>query len=104
MTAISNLSDFEATDPVDITLDGFHGKEFQISAPIRPACVLDDKGLGTWIGPGRTNGVSAGEVNVLRIIDVDGVRAMIAGAYQRSSTVGQIAEVRAIFESVRVAR
>lgn len=102
VSAISNLSGFEATDPIRITLDGFVGKEFELTAPTEPNC---ENGLGTWTdgrdGDG-TNGVSPGEVNLVRIIDVDGVRVMIAGAYQPSVPSGAVAELRAVFESVRV--
>ena len=105
VAAITNLSGFEATDPVDITLDGFAGTEFELTAPTEPDCVLDDNGLGTWTLPSGfrgTNGVGPGETNLVRIVDVDGVRAMIVAAYQPFSTAAEIAEVRAIFESIRV--
>lgn len=105
--AISNLSGFEATEPIDITLDRFAGKEFELTAPTDPDCVLDEEGLGTWApssSAGGTNGVGPGEVNLLRIIDVDGVRVMIAGAYQPHASAEEIAEVRAIFQSVRLSR
>lgn len=104
VSAISNLSGFEATDPIEITLDGFVGKEFELTAPTEPDCVLEG-GLKTWTdghdGDG-TNGVNPGEVNLVRIIDVDGVRIMIAGAYQPHASADEIAEARAIFDSVRV--
>lgn len=106
VAAISNLSGFQATDPGDITLDGYMGKEFELAAPTEPDCVLDDNGLGTWTFPSGfrgTNGVSPGETNLLRIIDVDGVRVMIAGAYQPFSSAAEVAELRAVFDSVRVA-
>ena len=102
VVAISSLSGFEATDPIDITLDGFAGKEFELTAPTEPACVLDENGLGTWSRPGGTNGVGPGEVNLLRIVDVEGVRVMIAAAYQAVASADEIAEVRAIFDSVHV--
>jgi hypothetical protein len=35
----------------------------------------------TWATRDRANGVSAGEVNLVRILDVDGVRVVITGAY-----------------------
>ena len=103
VSALSNLSGFEATDPIDITLDGFEGKELELTAPANPPCALGDIGLGTWTIPGGTNGVGPGEVNLLRILDVDGVRVMMAAAHQPVASANLIAEVRAIFDSVRVA-
>lgn len=104
VAALSNLSGFEVTDPVDITLDGFPGKEMALTAPTAPDCTLDGTGLGTWTRQGRpgTNGVGPGEVNLLRILDVDGVRVVIAGAYQSDASASEIGEVRAVFESARV--
>lgn len=103
VNAISNLPGFEATDPIDITRDGYVGKQFELTAPTEPACDLDSNGLGTWSTPDRTNGVGPGEVNLLRIVDVEGTRTVIAGAYQPTSTADEIAEVRAIFDSIQVA-
>ena len=102
VAALSNLAGFEATDPVDITLDGFAGKEFELKAPAVPACALGSIGLGTWTRAGGTNGVGPGEVNLLRIVDVDGVRVVIAAAYQPVVSADRIAEVRAVFDSIHL--
>ena len=102
VAALSNLAGFEATEPVDITLDGFAGKEFELKAPAVPGCALGSSGLGTWTRPGGTNGVGPGEVNLLRIVDADGLRIMIAAAYQPFVSAREIAEVRAIFDSVHI--
>ena len=102
VVAISNLSGFESTDPIDITLNGFAGKEFELKAPADPACALGSGGLGTWTVPGGTNGVGPGETNLIRIVNVDGVRVMIAAAHQPGASANLIAEVRAIFDSVHL--
>lgn len=105
VSAISSLSGFTATPPVDISLDGYPGKQFEVTAPTQPACVLDDAGLGTWTFPPGVlgvNGVGAGELNVLRIVDVDGVRVMIAAAIQPTASASEAAELREVFESVRI--
>lgn len=104
--ALSRLSGFAATDPSDISLDGYVGKEFELTAPTDPECGPGGPGLGTWTFPSGTldvNGVGPGEVNLLRIIDVEGVRVMIAAAYQPVASAAQITQIREIFESVRVA-
>jgi hypothetical protein len=95
VTAISHLQGFEATPPVDLSVDGYAGKQFEVTAPSR-GVVCD---LRTWATADRTNGVGAGEVNLIRILDVDGVRVMIAGAYFPSlgppDTRAQIEEILA---------
>ena len=75
VTAISRLRGFQATVPVDVSVDGHAGKQFELTAN-GPGCDLK-----TWATSDRTNGVSLGEVNLLRVVDVDGVRVLIAGAY-----------------------
>jgi len=80
VAAISGLDRFQATAPVDITLDGYQGKSFAVTAPAVTSCELR-----TWATADRTNGVSPGEVNLVRIYDVGGVRVMVAGAYHPDS-------------------
>jgi hypothetical protein len=76
VAAISRLDGFEASAPVDLTIDGYHGKRFTLTAPQDPGCDLK-----TWATEDRTNGVGPGEVNLLHVLDVNGTRIVIAGAY-----------------------
>lgn len=78
VSAISNLTPLVATAPENVTVDGFSGKQLTVTAPedVEAGCDLQ-----TWANQYRTNGVGAGEVNELRILDVDGVRILIAGVY-----------------------
>ena len=79
VTAISNLEGYEATAAEDITVSGFSGKEFTLTAQAH--------GCGaTWSTTERVTGMGAGEVNLLRILDVDGVRVMMALAYHPQET------------------
>jgi hypothetical protein len=103
VSAISNLSGFVATAPIDIDIDGRAGKEFELTAPTGPACVDDNTGLATWTTSWGINVVGPGEVNLLRIVEVDGVRVMIAAAYQPSASAAEITELRAIFDSIQLA-
>ncbi len=95
--AISSLPGFEATNAVDITVDGFRGKELELTAP-PDAC-----GLATWSTADRTNGVGPGEVNLLRILDVDGARVMLAAAHLPGLSEEEIAELRGVMDSVSLA-
>jgi hypothetical protein len=95
--AIAGLPGFDVTDPVEVTVDGHPGKELTVTAPANPSCLLL-----TWTGPFRTNGVSAGEVNRVRIVDVDGVRVLIAAPFHPTPFEPDMpAAVEAAFESVR---
>jgi hypothetical protein len=105
VTAISKLPGFKATGAVDITLDGFHGKRFELTAPDGAGlCKLDDRGLGTWSTADRINGVGPGEVNRLQILDVDGTRLVISGAYHPGQTTADgLSELQQIIDSVHLA-
>jgi hypothetical protein len=80
--AIAALPGFTSTPAIDVTVDGHPGKELTVTAPDDVACALL-----TWMGPTRTNGVGAAEINRIRIVDVDGVRILIAAAYWKDPTL-----------------
>ena len=95
VTAISSLEGYEATAPVDITVSGFQGKEFTLTA-VRHECGA------TWATADRVTGMGAGESNLLRILDVDGVRVVIAGAYHASTPEDEVAAVEQVMDSVQI--
>jgi hypothetical protein len=99
VTAISNLQAFQATTATDITFDGFDGKQFTLTAPSVPAC----QDLRTWAAGGRTNGMGAGEVHEMRILDVGGVRVVIAGVYFPSiATADQLSALQQVIDSIQI--
>jgi hypothetical protein len=99
VAAIAGLDGFQVTEPVDVTLDGHPGKELVVRAPLAPPC----RDLGTWATSDRLNGVSPGEANRLRIIDVNGTRIMVAAAYLPTAAAPAMPlDVKAILESVRI--
>ena len=94
--AITNLPGFTTTTTVrEIALDGFSGKEFTIIAPRPGGCELQP-----WGNAERMNGVGAGERNLIRIVDVDGTRVVLAGAYFQEHDAEDIAVLEAIMDSV----
>lgn len=95
VTAISSLEGYEATAAVDITVSGFQGKEFTLTA-VTHGCGA------TWATADRTTGMGAGESNLLRILDVDGVRVVIAGAYHASTPEADVATIDQVMDSVEV--
>jgi hypothetical protein len=100
-SAIAGLDGFEATAPVAIAVDGHPGKELVVVAPDSASC----DSLFTWMTANRTNGVGLREINRLRIVDVDGVRVLIAAAwFPLDQSRDQPPELKAVFESVRFPR
>jgi hypothetical protein len=97
-SAIAGLKGFETTTPVAITVDGHAGKELVVVAPDSSSC----DSLFTWMTANRTNGVGLREINRLRIVDVDGIRVLIAAAwFPLDQSRDQPPELKAVFESVR---
>lgn len=104
VTAISSLPWSAVTLPTDITINGFRGKELEVTAPVSSPCVGTDE-FATWATTltDRATNVSPGERNRLRILDVHGTRVVIAGASLPGTTSAQLlAEINAIIDSVRI--
>lgn len=101
VVAISNLAGFEADAPADLVVDGYAGKEFTLSAPRDPGCELK-----SWATADRTNGVSPGEVNLLQVLDVNGTRLVIAGAYYPDdpAAAGMRTALEQIMASVQISQ
>jgi len=77
VTAISSLEGYEISIPIDTSVDGFSGKLMTVTAPSDSGC----NGFAPWATEDRTTGMLPGETNVLRIIDVAGVRVMITTSF-----------------------
>jgi hypothetical protein len=99
VTAISGLADFSATTPADVVVDGYRGREFTLSAPSKQGCDLK-----TWATADRTNGVGSAEINLIQVIDVDGTRLVITGAYHPADPAAaeNLAALRSILASVHI--
>jgi hypothetical protein len=101
VTALSNMEGFDASPATDVTISGFAGKQFTLTAPDRdPLC----QSMLTWKTTTRQNGVGPGEVNEVQIVDVDGVRLLICTAYTPPISAGNLSELQAVADSVRIGR
>ena len=99
LSAVADLAGFSVTEPVEVTRGGLAGQQVVVTAPADPQC----QALRTWSVPGRTNGVHAGEVNVLHVFDVGGRVLAVVGAYRPGVLSSEeIAEILAIVESVEM--
>ena len=94
--AISNLEGYTATAPEDVSVSGFDGKEFTLTAPATEGCGA------TWATADRTTGMGPSEINVLRILDVDGVRVVISTAYLPDVPDAAVAHVEQVIDSVQI--
>jgi hypothetical protein len=118
--ALADLSPFRVTSPpTGVTISGYHGKHLEVTVPALPVegqgddrhfpgCV--DGSLKSWVGavdtaigdafygynaePGRTEG--------FWILDVDGARLVIEANWSPASSRKDVAEMRAILDSIRI--
>jgi hypothetical protein len=97
VTAISSLPGFDATAPEDVVIGGFPAKRFAVTSPAGSPC-----GLMTWAMSNRVNGVGLNETNLLHVIDVDGVRVMVAVASFPQTPEESIAAAEAIIASIDI--
>jgi hypothetical protein len=95
VTAISGLEGYETTEATDITVSGFEGKEFTLTA-VQHGCGA------TWATADRVTGMGTGESNLLRVLDVDGVRVVIAGAYHSATPEADVAAIEEVMDSVEI--
>jgi len=100
--AISSLPWSAVTPPTDITVDGFRGTDFEVTAPTNSPCVGMD-GFATWATTftDEAEDASPGERKRLRILDVHGTRVVIAGSYGGETSAQDLAEIGTIIDSVR---
>ena len=65
-----------------------------------------DKGEGcgsAWATAERTTGVGPGELNLVPIVDVDGVRVVIVAAYHPVTPEADVATLEQVMDSVQIA-
>ena len=79
------------------SLRDYAGNELTLTATSVPGCYLR-----TWATPERINGVGLNEAHLLRIVNVEGTRVVMAGPYPRLTADADeaIALMRQIVDSV----
>ena len=100
--AIRGLDGFTSTGPEATTVDGYPAQRLTVKAPSQYVCTDSGDGLGTWATASRVNGVGLGETNELRVLEVNGVRLLIAAAIASSASEALRDEVRDVLDSVRI--
>jgi hypothetical protein len=94
VTALSAMKGFDVSTVTNVTIDGYHGKQFTLTAPTS-GCELR-----TWATSTRVNGVGLGEANHVRILDVDGARLLIGLAPPSNPAIQR--EADGIVDSIRI--
>ena len=110
-TALSELAPFEVTSPPsDVTVYGYPGKHLELTVPDMEFDRCDAGDLRSWIAPMDTaeegdayyGYTGPGYREELWILDVEGTRLMIAAERSPGSPPEDLAELRAILDSIRI--
>ena len=114
--ALADLPPFQVTSaPTDVTAYGYRGKHLELAAPDLPAeedhfprC--DRGNLLSWVAPidvaegeeGAFHGYNGQPIEEFWILDVDGTRLVIEANWSSASAPAEVAEMRAILDSIRI--
>jgi hypothetical protein len=107
VTALAAQASRDASEPVDITVDGYAGKSITLHVPDDAVFSECDRGIfGSWgvsgsdISPFRYH-QGPGQIDVVWALDLDGVLAVIDWSYYEGTPPEVGDELRAIVDSIR---
>jgi hypothetical protein len=105
VAALTAVPGLDASIPIDVTVDGYAGKQLTLTAPASFAgCTLSPDGYAVWQLPGDTNNpFIAGQRSRLWILDVDGQRLVIDLPEAPDQSAQERADAQAVFDSIRIA-
>jgi hypothetical protein len=110
VAALTAQASRDATEPVDITIDGYAGKSITLHVPDGAAFEgCDDGNFGYWasidpqfgddgLSPSR-HAQAPGQIDTLYILDLDGVIMLIDTSYYAGTSEEDVAALEAIVES-----
>jgi hypothetical protein len=97
--AIRDMDGFDTTELESTTVDGLPARRIELRAGTGIGCDT----MATWSAGGSFNRVSRDELDVLRILDVDGVRLLIAAAYLPDFiSPDALTELQAVVDSISI--
>jgi hypothetical protein len=110
VAALAAQASRDASEPVDITVDGYAGKSITLHVPDDAAFdACDDGNFGYWASidlrfgddgtsPSR-HAQSPGQIDTLYVLDLDGVIMIIDTSYYAETSADDVATLEAIVES-----
>jgi hypothetical protein len=91
--------------PVDVTIDGFHGKQIDLMVPLDVTIAACDGGqYKSWTdtsGGDRYN-QGPGQHDLLDILDVNGRTLVVERSFYPANTAADLAELQAIVDSIAI--
>lgn len=112
VTALVAQKRGSAVTPVDVTIDGFHGKEIDLLVPLSvtfdapsSASQCDGRLYKPWtLADGQSDRYNqgAGQHDLLDILDVNGQTLAIKRSFYAVNTAADRAELQAIIDSIKI--
>ena len=108
--AFANVPDFAATEAVDVTVDGYAGKQFEFTVPNYTSSECRDSKYGLWDVPGTGGGDESpgywaqGPNNHFQmlVLDVDGTRLVIGAGTFPSTPPQDRAALEDVLASIQI--
>ena len=102
--ALAGLQDRDVSTPTDFTIDGFSGKELQMTIPNVAFATCDQGEFRSWISSdgGARFHQGPGEHSRIWILDVNGERILIFSRDFPGTSAQDKAELDQIMESIRI--
>jgi len=105
VAALASQPSRDASEPVDITVDGYPGKSITLHVPDDAVFSECDRGeFRTLVDDPQLDGAryhqDPGQIDQLWIVDVNGVPILIDAAYYAGTPAEHVDEMRAIIDSI----
>ena len=91
--------------PVDVTIDGYHGKQIDLIVPLDVNIAACDQSQYTsWLDPsgGQRYNQGPGQHDLLDILAVNGKSFVILRAFYAANSAADLAELQAIVDSIKL--
>jgi hypothetical protein len=108
VAAWAGMPDFATTEALDVTVDGYAGKQIEFTVPDYNSSECIDNNYGLWDVPGTGNGEPPGysatpnEHVQMWVLDVDGTRLVISAVTFPSTTPQERAALDALPASIQI--
>lgn len=102
--AISGLEDRVTTAPADVTVDGYAGKELEMTIPDVDFTTCDQGEFRSWTALDGSSRFHQGPLEHSRILilDVDGTRVLVFGRSFPGTSPADLAELNTILDTMQI--
>lgn len=105
VTAFAAQKRSSPVTPVDVTIDGFRGKQIDLVVPLDVTVTACDGGQYTsWLDPsgGQRYNQGPGQHDLLDILAVNGKTLVIQRSFYAANSAADLAELQAIVDSIKI--